>query len=40
MTGWYYDDLRQVGIDFEDAADVDAYDRNQRVDAEQGAQHL
>jgi putative AdoMet-dependent methyltransferase len=35
MTGWYYDDLRQVGLDFEDTAAVESYDRNQRVDAEQ-----
>jgi ubiquinone/menaquinone biosynthesis C-methylase UbiE len=35
MTGWHYDDLRQVGVDFEDATAVDAYDRNQRVDAAQ-----
>lgn len=26
---WQYDDLRQVGLDFEDAAAVAAYDRNQ-----------
>jgi len=26
---WHYDDLRQVGLDFEDAAAVAAYDRNQ-----------
>ncbi|WP_425450214.1 class I SAM-dependent methyltransferase [Virgifigura deserti] len=26
---WHYDELRQVGLDFEDAAAVAAYDRNQ-----------
>jgi len=26
---WYYDDLRQIGTDFADAAQVAAYDRNQ-----------
>jgi len=28
-AGWYYDDLRQVGIDFEDIAEVDSYDDRQ-----------
>ena len=28
---WYYDELRQVGVDFADAAEVAAYDRNQRT---------
>ena len=31
MTDWHYDDLRRVGVDFEDTAAVDAYDRNQRL---------
>jgi putative AdoMet-dependent methyltransferase len=35
---WYYDDLRQVGVDFTDAAEVAAYDRNQgRAPAEDRA---
>jgi len=29
---WYYDELRQVGLDFADAAEVAAYDRNQGRD--------
>lgn len=29
---WYYDELRQVGVDFADAAEVAAYDRNQGRD--------
>jgi len=33
MADWHYDDLRQVGLDFEDAAAVAAYDRNQRTNA-------
>ena len=33
MTDWYYDDLRQVGLDFENVAAVEAYDRNQRTSA-------
>jgi ubiquinone/menaquinone biosynthesis C-methylase UbiE len=33
MTDWYYDDLRQVGLDFEDVAAIEAYDRNQRTSA-------
>ena len=35
MADWYYDDLRQVGLDFEDVAAVEAYDRNQRASAEE-----
>jgi putative AdoMet-dependent methyltransferase len=27
--GWYYDDLRQVGVNFEDVAEVDSYDERQ-----------
>ena len=35
---WYYDDLRQVGTDFENAETVAAYDRNQGTnDAEDEA---
>lgn len=30
---WYYDDLRQVGVDFEDEAAVAAYDRSQGTSA-------
>lgn len=35
-SGWVYDELRQVGTDFEDAGAVAAYDRNQgaRVERE------
>jgi len=29
---WYYDELRQLGVDFADAAEVAAYDRNQGRD--------
>ena len=29
---WYYDELRQVGLDFADTAEVAAYDRNQGHD--------
>jgi cyclopropane fatty-acyl-phospholipid synthase-like methyltransferase len=35
MADWYYDDLRQVGLDFEDAAAVAAYDRNQGSSSEE-----
>lgn len=33
MADWRYDDLRQVGLGFEDAAAVETYDRNQRTSA-------
>jgi putative AdoMet-dependent methyltransferase len=26
---WYYNELAQVGVDFENQAEVEAYDRNQ-----------
>lgn len=29
FPAWYYDELQQVGVDFEDLAQVEAYDRNQ-----------
>jgi cyclopropane fatty-acyl-phospholipid synthase-like methyltransferase len=29
---WYYDDLRQVGVDFADARQVESYDRRQQDD--------
>jgi cyclopropane fatty-acyl-phospholipid synthase-like methyltransferase len=35
MADWDYDDLRQVGIDFENAAAVAAYDRNQGSSGEE-----
>ncbi len=29
LTAWFYNDLQQVGVDFEDAAQVAVFDRNQ-----------
>lgn len=29
FPAWYYDELKQVGLDFNDVAQVEAYDRNQ-----------
>lgn len=34
LTAWFYNELQQVGVDFEDKAQVEAYDRNQRSSAE------
>jgi len=34
LTAWFYNELQQVGVDFEDTAQVEAYDRNQRSSAE------
>jgi putative AdoMet-dependent methyltransferase len=31
---WYFDDVKQTGVDFEDAREVEAYDRNQGTSAE------
>jgi ubiquinone/menaquinone biosynthesis C-methylase UbiE len=39
LPAWFYNDLQQVGVDFEDTAQVAAFDRNQKsstVEAEQG----
>jgi ubiquinone/menaquinone biosynthesis C-methylase UbiE len=30
LPAWFYDELQQVGVDFEDAAQVAAFDRNQK----------
>jgi len=32
LPGWHYDDMRQVGVDFESPREVEAYDRNQGSD--------
>lgn len=37
---WFYNELQQRGVDFEDTAQVEAYDRNQRSSTEQGEQAL
>lgn len=29
FPGWYFDEMKQVGVDFEDISQVEAYDRNQ-----------
>lgn len=34
FPAWFYDELQQVGVDFEDTAQVEAYDRNQGSSAE------
>lgn len=37
LPAWYYDEFKQVGVDFEETAQVEAYDRNQKssIQAEQ-----
>ncbi|BAZ17015.1 type 11 methyltransferase [Calothrix sp. NIES-4071] len=30
FPAWYYDEIKQVGVDFEDTAQVEAYDRKQK----------
>lgn len=37
---WYYDDRRQVGLDFEDETEVASYDRRQQGDLEEDRQLL
>ncbi len=32
VPAWFYDEMQQVGVDFEDQVQVAAYDRNQRTD--------
>lgn len=40
LPRWFYDELQQTGVDFEDAAQVEVYDRNQRSSSEQAEQAL
>lgn len=40
LPRWFYDELQQTGVDFEDAAKVEVYDRNQRSSSEQAEQAL
>lgn len=39
-SGWFYDELQQKGVDFEDLERVEAFDRNQRSSSEQAEQSL
>lgn len=40
FSAWYYDELRQVGVDFEDTAQVEAYDRKQKSNTTEVNQEL
>jgi ubiquinone/menaquinone biosynthesis C-methylase UbiE len=40
LPRWFYDELQQTGVDFEDTAPVEVYDRNQRSSSEQAEQAL
>jgi len=40
LPKWFYDEFQQSGVDFEDTAQVEAYDRNQRSSNEQAEQEL
>lgn len=37
---WFYNDLQQVGVDFEDMSQVAAYDRNQTSNTPEACQDL
>jgi hypothetical protein len=30
LPGWFYNELQQIGVDFGDTAQVEAFDRNQK----------
>jgi ubiquinone/menaquinone biosynthesis C-methylase UbiE len=40
LPKWFYDEFQQSGVDFEDTAQVEAYDRNQRSSSTQAEQEL
>ncbi len=40
FPAWYYDEFKQVGVDFEDVAQVEAYDRNQTSSTVESEQAL
>lgn len=40
LPAWFYDEFQQVGVDFEDTAQVELFDRNQRSSSEQAEQAL
>jgi putative AdoMet-dependent methyltransferase len=40
LPGWFYDEFPQSGVDFEDTAQVEAFDRNQRSSTEEAEQAL
>jgi ubiquinone/menaquinone biosynthesis C-methylase UbiE len=40
MPSWWFDEFRMVGVDFEDSAQVEAYDRNQTVSTPEKEQAL
>lgn len=40
FPAWYYDEMKLVGVDFEDPAQVEAYDRNQTVSTTEAEQAL
>lgn len=40
LPAWFYNELQQKGVDFENIAQVEAYDRNQRSSSQQAEQAL
>lgn len=40
VTAWLFDEFKRVGVDFEDSAQVEAYDRNQTVSTPEKEQAL
>jgi len=40
LPGWFYNDLQQVGVDFEDTTQVAVYDRNQKSSTPEAEQAL
>jgi putative AdoMet-dependent methyltransferase len=40
LPGWFYNEYEQRGVDFEDTAQVEAYDRNQRSSHEDSEREL
>ncbi|HEY9797414.1 MAG TPA: hypothetical protein V6D30_17345 [Leptolyngbyaceae cyanobacterium] len=40
LPKWFYDEFQQSGVNFEDTAQVEAFDRNQRSSSEEAEQAL
>jgi hypothetical protein len=40
IPAWFYDELKQIGTDFEDSSQVAAFDRNQKSSTPEAEQAL
>lgn len=40
LPGWFYNELQQIGVDFEDTAQVEAFDRNHKSSSPEAERSL